>query len=326
VNTQSVWQLEENEKIPVGISSCLVGNPVRYNGGHKHDRRITDTLGQFFEFTAVCPEVSAGLGVPRPTIRLVENETGVTIRGAKKPELDVTHQLVDASAKIVSRLPELAGFILKKDSPSCGVFRVKIYREDGHPSRSETRGEFTHKLLAARPWLPVEEEGRLNDPVLRENFINRVIVYRRLQKLETAGNGIADLIDFHSCHKLLLQSHSPEAAHRLGRLLATPGDLSFTDLVRKYRRQSMTAMRKTVPRRRHAMVMERLAGYLRDYLDAGDRHEFHELVGSYRRGEMPLVVPITMLRHHLRRLPENHAARQVYLSPHPDALALRNAI
>jgi uncharacterized protein YbgA (DUF1722 family)/uncharacterized protein YbbK (DUF523 family) len=326
MNRKSIWTLDENEKIPVGISSCLIGNPVRYNGGHKHDRRITDTLGRLFDFTPVCPEVSAGLGVPRPTIRIVDNGTGIAIRGAKKPELDVTRQLTDASARIVSRLPELAGFILKKDSPSCGVFRVKIYREDGHLARAETRGEFTHQLLASRPWLPVEEEGRLNDPVLRENFINRVIVYRRLQKLETAGAGIADLIDFHSCHKLLVQSHSPDAAQRLGRLLANPLDRSFAELVEAYRRQIMTAMRKPVPRRRHAMVMERIMGYLRGHLDAGDREEFRELLGHYRRGEMPLVVPVTMLRHHLRRLPENHAARQVYLTPHPDALALRNAI
>jgi len=182
------------------------------------------------------------------------------------------------------------------------------------------------QLLAARPWLPVEEEGRLNDPVLRENFINRVIVYRRLQKLEAAGAGIADLIDFHSCHKLLVQSHSPDAAQRLGRLLANPLDRSFGELVEAYRRQIMTAMRKTVPRRRHAMVMERIMGYLRGHLDTGDREELRELLGRYRRGEMPLVVPVTMLRHYLRRLPENHAARQVYLTPHPDALALRNAI
>ena len=326
MSRKSVWTLGENEKIPVGISSCLIGNPVRYNGGHKHDRRITDMLGQLFDFTPVCPEVSAGLGIPRPTIRLVDTGEGIAIRGAKKPELDVTRELTDASAKIVSRLPQLAGFILKKDSPSCGVFRVKIYREDGHLSRAETRGEFTHQLLAARPWLPVEEEGRLNDPVLRENFINRVIVYRRLQKLETADAGIADLIDFHSCHKLLVQSHSPEAARQLGRLLANPIDRSFGELVEAYRRQIMIAMRKPVPRRRHAMVMERIMGFLRSHLDAGDRQEFRDLLGSYRRGEMPLVVPVTMLRHHLRRLPENHAARQVYLSPHPDALALRNAI
>jgi uncharacterized protein YbgA (DUF1722 family)/uncharacterized protein YbbK (DUF523 family) len=326
MNRQSVWSLDDNEKIPVGISSCLIGNPVRYNGGHKHDRRITDTLGQLFDFTPVCPEVSAGLGIPRPTIRIVDNGTGISIRGAKKPELDVTRQLTDASARIVSRLPELAGFILKKDSPSCGVFRVKVYREDGNLSRAETRGEFTHQLLAARPWLPVEEEGRLNDPVLRENFINRVIVYRRLQKLEAADAGIADLIDFHSCHKLLVQSHSPDAASRLGRLLANPLDRSFGELVEAYRRMIMTAMRKPVPRRRHAMVMERIMGHLRSHLDAGDRQEFRKLLGSYRRGEMPLVVPVTMLRHYLRRLPENHAARQVYLTPHPDALALRNAI
>ena len=326
MSKKSIWTLDENEKIPVGISSCLIGNPFRYNGGHKHDRRITGMLGQFFDFTPVCPEVSAGLGIPRPTIRLVDNHHGIVIRVAKKPELDVTAQLVDASAGIVRRLPELAGFTLKMDSPSCGVFRVKIYREDGHLSRAETRGEFTHQLLAARPWLPVEEEGRLNDPVLRENFINRVIVYRRLQKLETAGAGIADLIDFHSCHKLLVQSHSPDAALRLGRLLANPLDRSFSELVEAYRRQIMTAMRKPVPRRRHAMVLERIMGFLRSHLDAGDRQEFRELLGSYRRGEMPLVVPVTMLRHHLRRLPENRAARQVYLSPHPDALALRNTI
>ena len=326
MSKKSIWTLDENEKIPVGISSCLIGNPVRYNGGHKHDRRITGMLGQFFDFTPVCPEVSAGLGIPRPTIRLVHNHNGIAIRGAKKPELDVTAQLVDASAGIVRKLPELAGFILKKDSPSCGVFRVKIYREDGHLSRAETRGEFTHQLLAARPWLPVEEEGRLNDPVLRENFINRVIVYRRLQKLDTAEASIADLIDFHSCHKLLVQSHSPDAALRLGRLLAIPLDRSFSELVEAYRRQIMTAMRKPVPRRRHAMVLERIMGFLRSHLDAGDRQEFRELLGSYRRGEMPLVVPVTMLRHHLRRLPENRAARQVYLSPHPDALALRNTI
>jgi uncharacterized protein YbgA (DUF1722 family)/uncharacterized protein YbbK (DUF523 family) len=323
---KALWKLDDNEKIRVGVSSCLIGNPVRYNGGHKHDRRITDSLGKLFDFHPVCPETSAGLGIPRPTIRLVESGNGLVVRGAKKPDLDVTVPLADASAKIVSRLPQVAGFILKKDSPSCGVFRVKIYREDGHPSRAETRGEFTHQLLTAQPWLPVEEEGRLNDPVLRENFINRVIVYRSLQKLDTEQAGIADLIDFHSCHKLLIQSHSPEAVKRLGRLLADPRDRSCRELLADYRRIIMTAMRKTVPRRRHAMVMERMLGYLRRHLDASDRQELRELLGRYRRGEMPLIVPVTMLRHYLKRLPENHAARQVYLWPHPDELALRNAI
>ena len=326
MNGKPIWKLDENEKIRIGVSSCLMGNPVRYNGGHKHDRRITESLGRLFDFHPVCPELAAGLGVPRPTIRLVQQESGIAVRGAKKLELDVTRSLVDASARIVSSLPQLAGFILKKDSPSCGVFRVKIYREDGHPSRAETRGEFAHQLLTARPWLPVEEEGRLNDPVLRENFINRVIVYRSLQKLEEQGGGVRDLMDFHSCHKLLIQSHSPEAARNLGRLLADPRDRSWLELLQAYRRRIMTAMRKPVPRRRHAMVLERMLGYLRTDIDATDRQELHELLGSYRRGEMPLIVPVTMLRHYLKRLPDNQAARQVNLWPHPDELALRNAI
>jgi uncharacterized protein YbgA (DUF1722 family)/uncharacterized protein YbbK (DUF523 family) len=326
MNSKPLWKLDDSEKIRIGVSSCLMGNPVRYNGGHKHDRRITDSLGRLFDFHPVCPELAAGLGVPRPTIRLVRHESGLAIRGAKKPELDVTQPLVDASARIVDGLPQLAGFILKKDSPSCGVFRVKIYREDGHLSRAETRGEFTHQLLTAWPWLPVEEEGRLNDPVLRENFINRVIVYRSLQKLEAQEAGIRDLMDFHSCHKLLIQSHSPDAARSLGRLLADPRDRSMVELLQDYRRLIMSAMRKPVPRRRHAMVMERMLGYLRRDIDAQDRQELRDLLGSYRRGEMPLIVPVTMLRHYLKRLPHNHAARQVYLWPHPDELALRNAI
>lgn len=323
---QPFWKLAEGEKIPVGISSCLIGNPVRYNGGHKRDRRITDTLNALFDYRPVCPEVAAGLGIPRPTIRLVQNGIEIAVRGAKKPDLDVTRPLAEASAKLVENLPEVAGFILKKDSPSCGVFRVKIYREDGHPSRAETRGEFTHRLLTAQPWLPVEEEGRLNDPVLRENFINRVVVYRSLQKLEAADTGIGDLMQFHSCHKLLIQSHSPEAVHALGRMLANPDALSYKELLDKYRSVIMRAMRKTVPRRRHVMVMERLMGFLKKHIDSADRQELRELLGSYRRGEMPLIVPVTMFRHYLKRLPDNHAAHQVYLAPHPDALALRNAI
>jgi uncharacterized protein YbgA (DUF1722 family)/uncharacterized protein YbbK (DUF523 family) len=320
------WKISENDKITVGISSCLIGNPVRYNGGHKHDRRITSSFGKLFEFHPVCPEVAAGLGIPRPTIRLVEDGTGIAVRGAKKSELDVTIPLVDASRRLVDKLPQLSGFILKKGSPSCGVFRVKIYREDGHPSKAETRGEFAHQLITAQPWLPVEEEGRLNDPVLRENFINRVIVYRRLQNLETPDSSLADLIDLHSCHKLLIQSHSPDAVSRLGRMLAHADQTSFDTLLRNYRRIVMIAMRKPVPRRRHAMVMEKMMGYLRKHIDSSDREELYGLVSSYRRGEMPLVVPVTMLRHYLNKLPGNHGARQVYLSPHPDELALRNAI
>ncbi len=313
------------QKIPVGISSCLLGSEVRFNGGHKRDAYINGTLSEYFEFIPVCPEVAIGLGVPREPIRLVAEGETIRVVGVRDSQLDVTNQLTDYGRQTARRLPDICGYILKKGSPSCGMERVKVYSPNGMPV-TKSAGAFARALMDERPLLPIEEEGRLGDPMLRENFIERVFVYHRWQTTVATQPTPKTLVDFHSDHKYLILAHNQAAYRRMGKLVANAGKEPIEELADSYFHELMTALQRRAGRRQHVNVMHHLLGYLKKHLDASDRAEMVEIIDEYREGRLPLIVPITLLRHHFRRHPHSYIERQVYLSPHPSELMLRNLI
>jgi len=312
-------------RIRLGISSCLLGEAVRYDGGHKHNEYITATLGRFFEFVPFCPEVAIGMGVPRAPIRLVRVGAKVRARGVRDPALDVTDALAAYAERVAPKLRPVSGYILKKGSPSCGMERVQRVTARGAPAGSGP-GVYAARLMALRPELPFEEEGRLMDPVLRDNFIERVFVYHRWQQLAARKLTAKGLVEFHARHKFLVLAHDEKAYRALGRLVAAAGRGSVAELGARYVALLMRALRRPATRARHANVLQHLGGFFKQHLDAADRREWRELVSGYRRGRLPRVVPVTLLCHYLRRFPDPSLAGQHYLAPHPDELLLRNLI
>ena len=309
--------------IRVGISACLLGNEVRFDGGHKRSRFITDVLGAHFELLPFCPEVAIGMGIPRQPVRLVGDARNPEAVGVKTPELNVTQPLRDYGRKVAGRIDDLCGFIFKKDSPSCGMARVRLYNDKGMPERIAT-GVFAKEIMAAHPLLPVEEEGRLNDADLRDSFITRVYVTARWRALTNAGMTKSALLEFHASHKFLLLAHSTVVYRRLGRLLAGLDGPRLEDIAAAYITQLLQALCQPATRKRHANVLQHLLGYLKQDLDAAQRADLAETIDTYRRGLYPLVVPIRLLQHHFGRYPHPYVDRQVYLQPHPQALMLRN--
>jgi uncharacterized protein YbgA (DUF1722 family)/uncharacterized protein YbbK (DUF523 family) len=309
----------------VGISSCLLGQQVRFDGGHKKDGWITGPLGAFFDFLPVCPEVGIGLGVPRPTIHLVGDPARPRALGSKDASLDVTARLEAFGIAQLPHLEGLSGYILKSKSPSCGMARVPVTSEKGMPAKVGV-GIYARVLLERMPLLPVEEEGRLNDPVLRENFVTRVYVLHRWQQLRVERMTAAKLIDFHSRQKYLVMAHSQAAYQRLGQMLSHLKQVDLEAVADMYVAELMAALARRVTRKRHVNVLHHIMGYFTDHIDAGDKAELLASIEAYRREEVALVVPITLLRHHLRRHPDPYMEKQVYLAPHPEKLALRGAI
>jgi uncharacterized protein YbgA (DUF1722 family)/uncharacterized protein YbbK (DUF523 family) len=309
----------------IGVSACLLGARVRFDGGHKRNRFLIEELGEHFEFVAFCPEVAIGMGTPRPTLRLVGDVEQPRALGSRDASLDVTKELLAYSASTANRLQGLSGFVFKKDSPSCGMERVKVYNDKGMPQRDGT-GIFARAVQEANPLLPVEEEGRLNDPVLRENFVSRVFVYANWQWLRQQGMSRKALLDFHTGHKLLLMAHSPAAYRELGRMLAQLDKTGLEELADVYIARVMQVLKTPATRKRHVNVLQHVLGYLRKHLDATSRANLADVIDSYRRGAVPLVVPITLLQHCFRRTPHPWISRQVYMNPHPPELMLRNTI
>jgi uncharacterized protein YbgA (DUF1722 family)/uncharacterized protein YbbK (DUF523 family) len=312
--------------IRVGISACLLGQEIRFDGGHKWERYITDTLGKFFEWVPVCPEVEMGLGTPREMLRLVGEPEAPRLVFFKTGG-DITDGMqawakarLDALAKL-----DLSGYILKSDSPSCGMERVRLYRAAGIPSKDGV-GIFARALMHRFPLLPVEEEGRLHDLPSRENFVERVFCYRRWLDLVAGGLTRGKLVAFHTAHKLLLLAHSPKHYIDLGRLVANAKTLAPKALEAPYGDLFMAGLRVKATAKKHTNVMHHIMGYLRRDLDARDKAELLAVIGDYHRGLVPLVVPLTLLKHHLARVSVPYLQDQIYLNPHPKELMLRNHV
>jgi uncharacterized protein YbgA (DUF1722 family)/uncharacterized protein YbbK (DUF523 family) len=314
------------DRIRLGVSSCLLGEAVRYDGGHKKDRFLTDVLGSYVEWVPVCPEVEIGLGVPRPTLRLeghpdaprlVQEATGEDLTGRMRA-------YAGDRVRELERL-ELDGYVLKRASSSCGLFRVRVYRRDGVPS-ADGRGVFAATLVERTPMLPIEEEGRLTDPGIRENFIERVFAMARWRAFLGARRRPRDLVAFHAAQKFAVLAHSPVHYARLGRLVAGAGPGLTHAMLAGYGGLLMGALAVRATRGRHANVLQHLAGFFKRDLAPDERAELAEVIDEYRRGILPLVVPVTLVRHHVRRLAIAYLADQVYLTPHPKELMLRNHV
>ncbi|MGR9114132.1 MAG: YbgA family protein [Gammaproteobacteria bacterium] len=311
-------------KIPVGISSCLLGQQVRYDGGHKSNDYIRQTLGEYFEFIPFCPEVESGMSIPRPPVQLRYTDRGIRCVGAKDHSIDVTDQLNTCSERQRHWLQGLCGYILKKDSPSCGMARVKIYKND-YADRVGT-GLFAQFLKENFPLLPLEEEGRLGDPHLRENFIQRVYVLYRWQRLCAESVTPNHLTRFHSQHKLIAMSHDQNQAHELGRLAASADKTNIQRVMAQYSLNLMQSLKKIATRGNHVNVLQHIQGYLKKNLDADDKAELSETIERYRLGIVPLIVPITLLKHHFRKQPNPFIEQSYYMSPYPEELTVLNEI
>lgn len=320
------FRVREDGPIRIGVSACLLGEEVRFDGGHKRDDFLVNVLGPFVEWVPVCPEVELGLGVPRETLRLERRRDRVAMVGVESG-VDHTAVMRRFAEQRVAALAgaELCGYVLKKNSPSCGMDHVRVYGAGGAPTRNG-RGLFAEALLRRLPNLPVEEEGRLRDARLRENFVERVFAYRRFRALFGAHWRLRDLVAFHAAHKLQVLAHSPKAYAELGRLVARAHDLTRGRLRESYQATFMGALKKIATPTRHASVLYHIVGHLRRGLGDEERRELVALVEDYRRGFVPLIVPITLIRHQVRRLGVGYLEGQVYLEPHPKELMLRNHV
>lgn len=323
--TLSRWTDPDNP-IRIGISSCLLGKKVRFDGGHKQDSFLVHTFGRWVEWVPVCPELEVGMGVPRESVRLVE-QAGHIRMIAPRSGADWTERMGELSSRRAEALSEaqLDGFVLKKDSPSCGMERVKVYRDAGMPAKNGV-GLFAAALLARLPSLPVEEEGRLNDPRLRDNFVERVFAHHRLRRLFAGRWRLGELVAFHTAHKLQLMAHSPAAYQALGRLVAAAKGMPHDEVRETYAREFMAGLKTIATPRRNTNVLLHILGYFKKLLRVEDRVELLGLIEDYRAGLVPLVVPVTLLRHWVRVHGVAYLAGQIYLEPHPKELMLRNHV
>jgi uncharacterized protein YbgA (DUF1722 family)/uncharacterized protein YbbK (DUF523 family) len=316
---------EDRDPIRIGVSSCLLGAKVRFDGGHKRDDFLVNTFGEWVEWVPVCPEVEVGMGTPRESVRLVR-EGGDVRMVAPRSGADWTEAMQAYSARRVEKLAAaaLSGYVLKKDSPSCGMERVKVYGQ-GMPTKSG-RGLFADALLARFLNLPVEEEGRLCDPRLRDNFVERVFAYHRLRRFFSGRWTVGGLVEFHTARKLQLMAHAPGSYQTLGRLVAGAKRLARDELRRAYEDEFMRGLKVIATVRRNANVLMHILGYFKKLLDSGERGELLGLIEDYRRGLVPLIVPMTLIRHHVRVHRVRYLEGQVYLEPHPKELMLRNHV
>ncbi len=313
-----------SKKIRLGVSSCLLGEMVRYDGGHQLDHFLRDTLGEFVEYVPVCPEVEMGLPTPRQTLRLVEQEDGPRLVFSKSGE-DITERMQSWAHKRVKQLAEqnLCGFVFKAKSPSSGMERVKLYDRNGVPHKSGV-GLFAKAFMAFLPLLPVEEDGRLHDPRLRENFIECIFTFKRWRDMLANGRTAGNLVAFHSRHKLLLLSHSTEIYRQMGKLVATAGKAPVEELFSEYEALLMKGMRMLSTVSKQVNVLQHLLGYFKKQLSADEKKEVLEQIDLYRQGLLPLIVPMTLINHFVRKYDQPYLREQVYLAPHPVELKLRN--
>jgi uncharacterized protein YbgA (DUF1722 family)/uncharacterized protein YbbK (DUF523 family) len=323
-SSREPWR--DDAPLRIGISSCLLGEEVRWDGGHKRDRFLTDVLDPYVEWVPLCPEVEVGMGIPREPVHLARRGDGIRMLGTRSGR-DWTAAMrawAEKRARQLSRL-HLCGYVLKKNSPSCGMERVKVRSEKGMP-RKEGQGLFAEALIRCHPLLPVEEEGRLHDAGLRENFIERIFAYRRLRSLFERRWSVGRLVAFHTAHKLQLLAHSPQAYQSLGRLVAKAKRVPRAELRERYRSEFMAALSRRATRRRHVNVLQHCVGHFRNRLEDEARSEFASMIEDYRAELVPLVVPITMIGHYVRLLRVDYLAGQIYLEPHPKELMLRNHV
>ncbi|NMP15088.1 DUF523 and DUF1722 domain-containing protein [Thalassotalea sp. Y01] len=307
--------------ITIGISACLVGQQVRFDSSSKTSHFCVKELGKHVQYRAFCPEVAIGLPVPRPTIRQIKKDDMIVV---SRPDGsgDVTEALSEYGKRVAKLAESFSGYIFCAKSPSCGMERVKVYREDGKGSTSDGVGAFARQIMEANPLLPCEENGRLNDAKIRENFVARVFAYRDWQLLQRKGLSKHLLMTFHARYKYTLMSHDLVAYKKLGRLLAS-SNVSLEDMAEQYIYGLMMAMKKIATRKKHANTLQHLQGYFAKELTAEQKQELCQQINHYRQGVLPLIAPLTLIKHYLLVFPKEYLAQQFYLDPYPVDLRLR---
>jgi uncharacterized protein YbgA (DUF1722 family)/uncharacterized protein YbbK (DUF523 family) len=315
-----------SERIKIGISSCLLGEEVRYDGGHKLDHYFKDTLGQFVEWVSVCPEVEYGLPVPREAMRLVGDPSSPRLV-TQKTGIDHTNGMIKWASKRLKELDQkdLSGFIFKSRSPSSGMRNVKVYSASGMPSNTGI-GIFAKAFMRSLPEVPVEDDGRLHDPSLRENFIERVFLFRRWKDLLMQGASLRDFIAFHADHKYLIMAHSPKHLRMLGKMVADAKKTQKSRLLDNYLNTLMEGFLLKATVKKNVNVLQHMMGYFKQELSADEKKELAGVFEDYHRGLVPLIVPVTLIRHYVRKYDESYLKRQLYLNPHPAELMLRNHV
>jgi len=314
------------EKIKLGISTCLLGENVRYDGGHKLDRFLTDTLGQYVEYVPVCPEVECGLPVPREAMHLEGNPDSPRLVTTHTKQ-DMTDRMLSWAKKRVVELEKegLCGFIFKSDSPSSGMERVRVYNEKGMPVKKGV-GIFARISMDHFSLLPVEDEGRLHDPKLRENFVERIFTLKRWREVIAKKESRGNLVDFHTQHKLLILSHSPKHYQMMGMLVSKTKDLPIKELYQQYQTILMEALRLKTTSKKNSNVLMHMIGYFKEQLSSDEKKELLEVIDHYQQEYIPLIVPITLIQHYVRKYDPPYLRQQVYLNPHPLELQLRNHV
>lgn len=309
--------------IKIGISACVLGEKVRFDSGHKSSKFVTKELSPYFEFVPVCPEVGSGMTVPRPTIRLISSQERIALIETKDPTRDHTEQMVSYSKRKVAELEQehLRGYIVCAKSPTCGMERVKVYKK--HGAENDGVGLYTKELMQRMPWLPVEEDGRLNDPILKENFITRVYTlddfYNSMGEEPTRNKIIA----FHSRYKLTLMAHHPASYKALGSLVAHISDYDINEFYKIYREGLMTAMAHRASRKNNTNVLMHLQGYFKRNLESRAKQELRRVIDDYRVGLLPLLAPLTLIKHYLAAHPDTYLEQQAFFDPYPQELRLR---
>ncbi len=325
----SVTDIHKNnfvgKKIFVGISTCLLGNNVRFDGGHKRFHLAVDELSDYFEYQSACPEMAIGLPTPRPALRLVKSNSGeIALKFSNGSEGDLTEKMNRYSVEYLEKFNQFSGYIVCAKSPSCGLERVRVYDPIGNGNRKAGTGIFTENLKKMMPWLPIEEDGRLNDPHIRENFVIRVFALDELNELRMNAFTRESLIDFHTRYKLLLLAHSQPLYRELGRFVANNKEWhSLEAFFDEYRNRFMTLLQHQATRRNHTNVLMHIQGYFKRYLTPNQRQALSQLILEYRQGIQPLLAPLTLINHYLSEYPDNYLSKQRYFHPYPQSLRLR---
>jgi len=315
-----------NDKIRLGISTCLLGEKVRYNAGHKLDPYLSGTWGRCVEFVTVCPEVEAGFGVPREPMRLEGNPRSPRLVTLKS-KTDLTDRMLAWAAKRIQQIEKenLCGFIFKQNSPSCGMVHVTVYPEKKKPLKMGA-GLFAREFMIRFPLVPVEEESRLHHPAVRENFIDHIFIMKRWRELIQNRKTRGSLIDFHSRNKLSLLSHSPANAARMDTLANAGNRLSETKRFSRYQALLTDTLALKSTLRKHLNVLQHVKGYFKKQLTEDEKRELIDVFNQYRNGRIPLIVPMTLVNHYARKYDHPYLQSQTYLHPHPVELKLRISV
>ena len=310
--------------ISVGISACVLGQNVRFDGGHKQNRFVVDELSRYFNFKPVCPEVGIGMTIPRRAIRLLQLPSGdERLVDSKENEIDFTVQMKEFADQQIAHFDDLRGYVVCAKSPTCGMERVKLHIDNGNTVPGGSVGVYTRELMAKMPWLPVEEDGRLQDPVLRENFVFRVFSLNDFYLSLGEARSYDAFVKFHSRYKLVLMAHSPTAYKKMGQMVASIKEWDVDSFYYEYRQQFMDAIKNRASRKNKTNVLMHLQGYFKRSLTKDQKQELAALIMSYREGNQPILAPLALINHYLKEYPDPYLQLQTFLNPYPEELKLR---